>query len=229
MKTTFKFILVALSVTFFSCQKDENLSTGSSSITNAGVLSGTIVNYTPNSIDSVRVWDTENYIGMNKASMTGDFSIDLAVPHLSKFGAMKGVFVSDTTAMTGTVSIYSYLNNNSNGVLLKCNYTTDSFNIVGMAYSFFIYSDKNLTIKGTLVNKYAWDSGTKTSSFTYIYNVNIKKGWNELVIKLNSFTSSQYSLTRSESITNTITSDLQWHLLNLDYYDILTNSPEKKK
>ena len=162
MKTALNIILVALCVTFFSCQKDD-LSTGSSSITSNGILSGKIVNYVPNSIDSLKAMSYD-FVGLGKVSTTGDFYIRLTIPRLSKVGKMSGITVSDTTAMIGIVDIESYLNSNYIGVLFKCNYSSDSINNNMTKSSIFTYSDKEFTEKGTHV-----DSGAQYN-ITYIYN-----------------------------------------------------------
>ena len=147
MKTTFKLILVAVCVTFLSCQKDVNLSTGNSSITIDGVISGKIVNYIPNSIDSVKAYYTDN-VGTCKVSTTGEFSIRLTVPQLDKINLLSGVRVSDTTALGASVNINSYLNNNYAGGLKKCNYYTNDSIKAGMTYSVFTYVDRAFAMKG---------------------------------------------------------------------------------
>lgn len=228
IKTTFWLIFVTVCIVFFSCQKDETLTKGSSSITSEGVLSGKIVNFIPNSIDTVKAW--ENYsIGTGEVTSTGDFSIRLMVPVLYKLGTFSGVTVSDTTAMTGTLSVYSFLNLYTNGVLNKCNYTTDSLNKTGMASSIFLYSDKVVTIKGTHKETVTSVSNTHTSNFTVIYDVIIKKGWNELVYRVTSNIQTKNNNTMSESLTNAITDDLEWHYFRKVYYNVNGKLPDKSQ
>ncbi len=207
-KTIFKLILVILCITFFSCQKDD-LSASKSSVTSDGLIKGKIVNFVPNSIDSVSAI-IEYLDGSGSVSTTGDFSFILEVPELGMILAEKGLTISDPNAMIGsTVTFYSYLNKNLAGALKKCNYTNDSTAVTGMAYSYFIYSDRTFTMKGTHVNTYMFLNTTQS----YVFNITLNKGWNELVRKLTSYTSSANITTESISVTNNITSDLQWQSL----------------
>jgi hypothetical protein len=207
-KTTFSLILVVAGITFFSCQKDD-LSTNRSSVTSDGLLRGKIVNFVPNSIDSVSAL-IEYLVGSGKVSTTGDFSIGLKVPELGQIEAEKGVTISDPNARIGsTVTFYSYLNNNLAGALKKCNYTNDSIIVTGMAYSYFIYSDRTFTMKGTTVKTHMYQNTTQT----YVFNITLNKGWNELVREITSHTSTVNSPTESISVTNNITSDIQWQSL----------------
>jgi len=218
MKILFNLIFVAICVTFSSCQKDENLSANNSSITSDGLLKGKIVNYIPNSIDSLNA--IIYYIaGTGKVSTTGNFSISLIVPMLEMINVKKGLTVSDTNAMVGLGSVVfcSYLNNSYTGVLKKCNYTDDSAGITGMAYSYFVYSDRTFTIKGTYVNTYLYKNTINTTQ-SYDFNVTLNKGWNELVRKLISCTSTVNSTTELISVTNNITPDLQWHYLKQERF-----------
>lgn len=192
----------------YSCQKDENILTVSSSITNDGVLSGKILDFVPSSIDSVKALDF-SFVGKGKVASTGDFSIGLAVPVLTKLAKLSGVVVSDSIAMTGTVSIFSFLNIKNNGVLYKCNYAIDTLNKAGMSISVFIYSDRPVRLTGTHTETHTSDNNTQTSNYTVFYNVMMKKGWNELVYKVISYKRTTNSETMSESLTNNITGDLQ--------------------
>lgn len=213
MNTIYKFIFVALCVTFFSCNKDENLSTGASSITSDGVLSGKIVDFVPNSIDSVKVLGSGN-IGARKVLSSGDFTIGLSVPQLSRSGNLSGVTLSDINAMTGSVSINTYLNNNFNGSIRKCNFDSLYINKAGMSYSMFVYSDRDFTMKGTHI-----ETGIRvdrTEKFTANYQVALKKGWNELVTKVDLYTLTSNSLIQTQTVTNIITPDLQWHFVKYD-------------
>lgn len=215
-RTTFKIILVAVCISFFSCQKngDEKLPTDNSSISIDGVLSGKIVNYVANSIDSVKARNTD-YVGTSKVLSTGYFSIGLTLPQLEKIGSLSGVMISDTTALGGSATITSYLNSYENGEVIKCNYANDSINKPGMAYSSFVYTDRAFTMKGTHEETYMEGDISETSST--VYNVTFKKGWNEVVTKITSYSSTSNNLTSSVSMTNVITSDLQWYFFKSDY------------
>jgi len=222
-KTTFHLILMAVCVTFVSCHKDD-LSTRSSSITSDGLLTGKIVNYVPNSIDSLSAYYT-NDVGSSKVSTNGDFSIRLNVPQLEKINLLSGVTVSDTTAMGASVNINAYLKNIDVGGLKKCNYiTTDSIK-AGMSYSMFFYVDKTFSVKGTHVEI----NGFNTRKLTVVYDVTFKKGWNELVYKITSYSSTGLNETTSAIYTNIITSDLQWHFFTSDKQSIRGELSSKVK
>ncbi len=224
MKTIFNLVLIAVCVTFFSCQKDD-VSTGNSSITSDGVISGKIVNYVANSLDSVKARNT-NYVGSGLVLSTGEFTIHLTIPELSKIGSLSGVAISDTTVMGGAVAIRAYLNNSIQGDLQRCNYANDSLNKAGLSYSSFIYTDKPLTLKGTHIETYT--GGGYTENSTNFYDVTFKKGWNEVVFKITAYSSTTNSLTESVSMTNIIPSDLQWHFIKL-YYSVRGELPVREK
>ncbi len=217
IKTTFKFILLAVCITFFSCQKDD-LSTGSSSVTSGGSLSGKIVNYVPNSIDSLSAVMIHP-VGSGKVSPKGEFSIGLTVMQLIWERKLSGVIMSDTTAFVAPVqNINSFLNSNPNGELIKCNYTNDTISKVGMAYSTYIYLNKPLTMNGTHVE--TTTDGVKTETSSTFYNVAFTIGWNEVVTKITAYSSTSTGETLSVSLTNNITSDLQWRYFKSDYSNI---------
>jgi len=214
MNTTLKLLLVALCVLFFGCNNDENQPGGASSITNDGVLSGKIVDYVPNPIDSVMALG-ESFKEKWSGSIvsTGDFSVRITVPELSKFGTMSGLTVSDSTAMTGTIYVYVYRNKRLTGVLKKSNYDTDTISKAGMSYSSFVYSDRAFTVKGTHLFTNKSDNMTYTNNDTY--QITLKKGWNELVYRINNYTITTNSISSSTTLSNTIPSDLQWYIFKL--------------
>jgi hypothetical protein len=217
-KTAFNLILVAVCITFFSCQKDENLSTGSSSITNDGVISGKIVNYVPNSMDSVIAMFNGLTIfatGTGTVSTTGDFSMRLSVPQLIKVATLSGVTVSDTASIGRSAIIFSSFNSSLNGTLLKCNYANGDEYKAGRAHSMFVYTDRSFTMKGTNVDS-STSNGLVWNTTTTVYDVTFKKGWNEVVCKNISYSSTLEGETMSEAYSNNITSDLQWHYFKSD-------------
>jgi hypothetical protein len=85
-------------------------------------------------------------------------------------------------------------------------------------------------MKGT--NVYLYTTSNQTMSYTTSYNVTFKRGWNEVVCKIISYSSTLESETMSEAYTNNITSDLQWHFFKSDYSGIhgeLSNKGKAEK
>jgi hypothetical protein len=224
-KTTFNLISIAVCILFFSCKDD--LSTGNSSVTSGGSLTGKIVNYVPNSIDSLSAVMIHP-VGSGKVSTKGDFSIGLTVMQLIWERKLSGVIMSDTTAMVAPVqNINSFLNSNPTGELIKCNYTNNSVTKVGMAYSTFIYINKSLTMNGTHVD--TTTDGVKTETYNTFYNMTFTIGWNEVVTKITAYSSTSNCETLSVSLTNNITSDLQWRYFKSDYSNIRGELPGQVK
>jgi len=209
MKTTFRVILVVLVAAFYSCN-NENVSNADSSITTDGVLSGTIVNNAFAQSDSIQV-EYFYFDGRGSVTNDGKFELALSIPHLRQMGSIRGVTVSDTTALIGNALFSSYSPNSKSYELLKCNFTTDSITQAGMAYSIFIYADRALTIKGTAINTIKYGAYTKTE--TIVYNLKLKKGWNEFVEKVDSYVATDTTITIKMTYSNAITSDLQWRYL----------------
>ena len=210
MKTTFKVMLMVLVAAFYSCQKSEKDETPASSVSTDGVLSGTIVNYASATLDSVKVYDNSSYIGRSSVTTDGKFSMSLSIPKLYKTGTIEGVTISDTTALVGNAIFYCYKAGIGTGELGKLNFNSKIDSIKsGMASCLFIYANKPFTMKGTRTDSFS--SGVYSENATYIYDITFKKGWNEIVIKIDAYSStSSTSFTEKMIYSNTITSDLQW-------------------
>lgn len=215
MKTTLKFILFVIPVFFFSCQKDEITPSVASSITSSGTLSGIISGYVPNTVDSVKA-EVESLIGTSKVTSTGGFSIGLSIPELTMMHSLSGVAVSDTTAMTGTLSVGCFKNGILYSDLSKSSCSVDSLIIPGMSESLFVYSDRDFTVKGSHTDIYTQGDFSITGIRTY--QVTFKKGWNELVSKTNSYSITTNNITEAVTLSNAITSDLKWRYSNIGNY-----------
>ena len=232
MKTTFKIIVIVLFAAFYGCQKDDVSTNASSSITSDGILSGTIVNDS-NRIDSIKAYSTTQSpissphitfmiitgIGKSAVSTDGKFSITLISPLLFKIGTgPSGVVASDTTAMVTTV--YG-LNNRLYGpvYVYKANYNLYDTIRAGQSGSLFMYSDRAFTIKGTEIRDKRFSTGFIETIKTN-YNITFKKGWNEFVLKIDSYSITSTTSTTVESYSNIVTSDLQWKcfIYGLSYY-----------
>lgn len=201
MKTFFKVVLFVFVAAFYSCGKDE-VSSASSSITSAGVISGTISNYGVSPVDSI------HFNGSNAiVSTDGKFSCTLSIPKsadLDEIGATAGLKISDVKALiSDPVDIVAY-HNDQNGELLKTNITENMTSFEGLSFSLFLYCDRDITITGTGSNKGEVMEFTGTMTF----DLKLKKGWNEMIFKIEKF-----SLTTGDAtmkVSNTIPSDSKW-------------------
>lgn len=209
MKSTFRIIVVVLVATFYGCQKSDVSPGVSSSVTIDGVFSGTIVNDS-NWIDSIIAYGfSENILDnrlvtLGKSAMlsNGKFSLVLTNPVLNEIGSYpSGVVVSDTTAMIGYLHVLgAFKSGIYTGFVYKANYNLNDSIKAGESESQFMYSDRIFTIKGT-------DKHVSTYNSKVNYNITIKKGWNEIVWRVVSVSN---VATEVETVSNTVTSDLQW-------------------
>jgi len=219
MKTTFKIIVMVLVAAFYGCQKDDVSPGMISSVTSDGVFSGTIVNDS-NRIDSIKAYGSSDniiggstiYLGNCAVLANGKFSVALTNPVLRKIVAFpSGVVVSDTTAMIGSMFVFEAFGGTYTGTLYKANYSLDDSTKAGNSESEFIYSDRAFTKKGTGI--YAYTIYGVTSNFKLNYNLTFKKGWNEIVRRVDSYSHTSTTSTTEETYSNTITSDLQWRCI----------------
>lgn len=206
IRTVLNFFLIAQCIILFSCKKDDIENLGTPSISISGVLSGNIVNYSSGLIDSVKL-DTDNMTGNSAVSNEGKFSIIISIPETYKIGTVSGLEVSDTNAMMAwTATLYAYKNKIETGELTKCNYTSLDYQYnEGMAYSLYWYSDRAISIKGPIEYK----DNTLTS--TTKYDISLKKGWNELVMKNDLYSTTATDTIMAASLTNKIPTDLKWN------------------
>ena len=191
MKKTFYYVVsvLALSVGLFSC------STGDVSLD--GNLSGTISNYHSGLFDAINGYDgsTTTVIGTATPGSDGKFSMKLSLPTLSTMGtAPTGVTVSDVNVQGGTmIHMQISLSGTYKGELIKCNDTfTGSSDVSGQKVVTFMYLDRACTIKGTY----------SESGMTLHYDLNMKKGWNELMVT--------YISSTEQNASTTLSSDLKW-------------------
>ncbi len=224
MKTAFRIIVIVLLVIFYSCKKDD-VTIVDSSISSEGVISGIIVNAS-NRIDSIEVHADSiglqlgynvvfagKKIGKSTVSSDGNFSVALTTPILSKIGAIpNGVIVSDTAAMTGYVhyfNIYAHKGGIYTGKIYKSNEPSYTNFKAGWSVSSFKYSDRPFTVKGTEV-QYNTQRDGYIEIIKINYNLTFKKGWNELVLKTDSYSETATTSTTVETYSNIVISDLQW-------------------
>ena len=201
MKTFFKVVLFVFVAAFYSCGKDE-VSSASSSITSAGVISGTISNYGVSPVDSIHFNGSKAIV-----STDGKFSYTLSIPKsadLDEIGETAGLKISDVKALiSDPVDIVAY-HNDQNGELLKTNITENMTSFEGLSFSLFLYCDRDITITGTGSNKGEVMEFTGTMTF----DLKLKKGWNEMVFKIEKFSLNTNDVTMR--VSTTIPSDLKW-------------------
>lgn len=160
-------------------------------------MSGTLADYTTGTVDSLKCFSNNNdLIGSCAVSTDGKFSITLTTPVGNKIGKINNVIVSDTNAIVSTPTYTKgYKNGIQKGVLYKSNITTSSNVGTGSVIIVFCYSDRDLTIKGT---------NNVSTTKSIIWDVVLKKGWNEITMQAQSTESLVYS--------TTIPTDLNWRL-----------------
>jgi hypothetical protein len=221
MKTVLNFVLVVVCLSVFSCKNDEvTQQSPSSSITSNGVLSVVISKDSVSLVDTIKAFDySGSVIGKAAVPASGVISLTLGVPNLTKIGKMPaGMVCSDTTAMYGDV----YLSAFKKGVLMayvfKSNYNTSTPK-AGNVQTLYKYTDRAVTFNGVgteVTNDTVYtDQGAidhiikKTSTYNYS-NVKFNKGWNELVLKINSYATTTSTEVGSYTFSNTIPTDLKW-------------------
>ncbi|MFM2290861.1 MAG: hypothetical protein RIS29_674 [Bacteroidota bacterium] len=215
MKLSIYLIIAILVLSFTACDhKDE---TGTTSITGTNTISGKVSNYSSDKIDSIGAIDYA-MLGSSKISTSSDFSLSLKLPQLRRIGTQPGITVSDSTALIGNVYICTFKYGKNSGELKRCNFISDSTFYVGMAYSSFIYCDRSITVKGTEITDKSNSIYTHKESLNY--NFRLVKGWNELIIKVESYTNSSKSYVVVYSMTNTIPSNLKWYSFEDSYYGV---------
>lgn len=130
-----------------------------------------------------------------------------------------GVVVSDTTVMIGNLNdIETYEGGIFNGRINKCTISFENGIKAGMSTSKFVYFDGSLTMKGTELYTDTYNSVTSTTRI--IYNNTFKKGWNEMVVKIDSYTETSTTITTVETYSNTVTPDMQWRYIPYNNYSL---------
>jgi len=202
-----KKIIVIFSIAFAICIllgscKNEELSADF-------IVSGTITDYKPGIIDSIKFtsYDEDFIYGTCKILSNGQFSMKLSTPEGFRVGKTfhSNIVVSDTNAIiSGFVGAYGYNGYKIKGFILKTNMTSFVYTYGNEKISNFFFSDRPLTIKGTIRDS------TDTYFNSEIYDLSLKKGWNEFVISTDR--------TQSSSIitySNNIPSDLKWRFFQV--------------
>ena len=194
---------------------------------NSNYLTGTILKYTSESIDSIvcvnieldsQLYPTGKYYRISKSLITevGKFEVQLSTPiYFSPFldSITQKELKSDSTWIVGTMKIYAYKNGNKIGELCKCNEqyysnTTSYTSKLGETVSVFFYSNIETNIFGTL-----YKNGNKKPD---LFDMNILKGWNEIffAIKTDSIVRDNPAYQRHIELTNETTEKMDWRLIS---------------
>lgn len=208
LKTSAILLVTVLAITGCKDNSDDTSASSESAITASGTLKGTIQSEILTSTDSIYCVGSELY-GKSAVKANGDFSCTLSAPSSSslyQIGSIEGVTVSDTTALTTNFSVY-YVSDESVYMAFRCNSDSIDQTTVGFAMSFFIYSNKAVTITGTM---------TEDESFSVKYSLSLKTGWNEVYVKILSYNYDQETGVSEFSIeyTSTIPDNMRWLYLN---------------
>ena len=196
----------SMSIAFILCIllvgcKNEELSTDFT-------IAGTIADYTTGTIDSIKFvyLDNDYLLGEGKVSSSGQFSIKIPTPEVHKIGkSFNDIAVSDTNALVSSFIIsYGYKGGVKKGFVFKTNFTNFSSTNDNETTLMFFFSDRPLTIKGTMSHS--------TDSYSEIYDLVFKKGWNEFITSTDYTKTNPYSI-HTISYSNTIPSDLKWRYI----------------
>lgn len=185
MKTNLKWQLTisALCLILSGCGNNPDISTNT-----YNTMSGTITDYTNGTVDSLKCFSNNNdLIGTCAVSKDGKFSITLSTPTGNKIGKINNVIVSDTNAIVSSPArTIGYKNGLQKELLYKCNITNSSNLGISSVLIVLCYSDRDLIIKGI---------NNVSSTKSIIWDVTLKKGWNEMTMELPSTQSISYSTT----------------------------------
>lgn len=152
-----------------ACSDEDIPQSQVSSIDNNGVLKGVIADFTPGSVDSVKVITSNGVvIGMSAVDSSGAFKINLSdeglVPTEPLADYLMTGFegtITPKNALIATLGVAAYKDGQELGVLYKSNFTlkypsmNDQFQSsftdeLGSAISSFYYSPSSIKVKGII-------------------------------------------------------------------------------
>lgn len=118
---------------------------------------------------------------------------------------MENVAVSDTNAIVSSFwSTKGYKNGITKGIVYKTNVTGTPASWVGYVVVLFFYTDRDLTLKGTM------SVSTPIYSIIHVYDLELNKGWNEVGMKINEETYNSDFSTENITFSSKIPTDLKW-------------------
>lgn len=212
-------ILFAILITIFlcSCSKDTIVNTGSSS--GPFTLNGTIDHWTygGNIMLKAELFDANNFMPIlvldsNVVSTNGAFTLKLRdVPdsllYLITFHSDSTCVNNVTVNPPSTKSNYNptltnpgsepdgldlYNDSNRIGFIYRSNYGPDTIFITGWYVAYYLYLNQNVSITGSIICNYY-----EQYHDTTIYDFSGTRGWNKVVVFINSLTDYSYKITVS--------------------------------
>jgi hypothetical protein len=214
MRLKIKHLLPILVLMFmlFSCNNTEDIKTN-------GILTGSISNLKSDTIDSVLCISTsfDNIIGRCEYTQNNKFTLTFSTPFLFQIGNFgSAVDVSDTTVNYGTAEMYTLRKGNINGFILKSNFSHDPDKdmTVGDAFEIYMYVDKVCGLKGS----------NTVGSVTRTYNLSLKTGWNNVLVKMTEFTTNGTVSKATFSYSSKVAGELKW-----TYYRELSQYQQVKR
>jgi len=238
MKTIFKLVLFVVVAAFYSCGKDENVPSVESSITTSGFIRGTIVNYATSPAESItfnkdfiaKVSKVGDFSIILPIPMTPYFSeigamngvqisdtealisepVDIIAYHNGQEGELMRTNIATSINSLITITFDSTLLAGLDSASLtdisldsiSLDFDIDFSKLQGVALSLFIYADREVTQRGMC------DGTVDGFTGTIIYDIKYKKGWNEIVLKIEKVSKTTGDVTMRMS--NTIPSDFKW-------------------
>lgn len=187
MKFNLLIILIVTSSLFFiSCKEDDPIDKTPYS------FSAVLTDYVPGTIDSVYIYQFgANMLGKTKIADNGDFSMSIVPPTriatINSDNFSIGVIVSDNKARIGEAiviagikggDVVGYIQKSDTSTFVML---TDSTAYEG--YTYLMYSDRDFSITGTETDQdlVVGDSAIIKYNYEIEYDLNFKKGWNEII------------------------------------------------
>jgi len=183
-------MISALHLILTGCGNNQDVATNT-----YNTISGTVADFTTGTVDSLKCFSYSNdlLIGTCAVSNDGNFSIKLPTPSGNRIGKINNVTVSDTNAIVSNIiTTKGYKNGIQKWCLYKSNSTNFSRIEIGSTILIFFYSDRDLIIKGTNII---------STNKSIIWNVKLRKGWNEMAMNISSDESYSYSTTIPTGLT----------------------------
>lgn len=239
IKSKYIFLYILSCLLFVSCERDDNSNKVSNySITSDGKLSGAIVSKL-SPIDSLfcytSIYDSiyPRPIASSFVDSKGNFSMQLNMPLniLNELSPIDGVVISDKSTLYNVVNL-EYSSNGKLSPLIHSNMdsvptlqigsfregftyiaknpTINDSTFIGYSQSVFIFVDRDVSLKG--LSKGSWGDCFYHISIgvTKTFNLNLKRGWNEIVYRINKYNYSNKNLCIEGELTNTIVPDMKW-------------------
>ncbi len=203
------FIFFILSVVLFSCSKNDDPITDDNLATGISVLNVSIQLYKSGQIDTIKLMDYPSPVNaVGVVSTNGQFSLTLKTPVSADLYAvdkmLAGLTVSDNTALISYFfNLEAFKGKLHEGDVERINDLCfqNGFSVVGAVHTTFIYCSKALTISGIYQER---DT----------YNLSLKKGWNEVAVKITAFYDTAVNGSRQQlSYSTDIPLGLNWYFL----------------